>query len=267
MTLINQTLCFTQKILSRRARLGIRDSDTFIMSYPKSGGSWFYTLIANGIQQQPGNPLTMYKAAKVIPDINDLNLGHQSLDLFNHMDDPRFFFTHTPFTSRLKPLLPKVLYVMRDVRDVLVSYYHWQKMRRPGFDLSLSEMIASDDFGPCRWDEHVKGWLELNCRIDVHVVRYEDLLTDTAGELGKALEFCGVSRDEKHIQRAVDACQFDRMQKAEERNSDYQKTKIDKAERFVRKGKAGGWKEELDDQALQILIKRYGETMQRYGYV
>lgn len=244
------------------SRRGIRKADTFVVAYPKSGGSWFCTLMANVLKGPSQDYSDLWSATKQIPDINGIYFSGKPLDSYGHMPDPRFFFVHAPY----EPLLPKVVYVLRDVRDVLVSYYHWLKMKRGTLPVSLQEFVAKDDLWPCPWDKHVTGWLLANHRVPLMTVRYEDLLRNTAKELIRALEFCGISHTNNEVAGAVEASSFERMRQAEECNEEYNRTKADKAERFVRHGRAGQWKEELDEACIRVIESKYGRTLHRLGY-
>lgn len=262
MSLMSHMKRMAGKLLGQTHSLDLRPSDVFIVSYPKSGGSWFYTLIANALRDPGVKPYDLFTAPDVIPDINGPYFEGANLSAYANLPDPRKFFVHAPFDARL----PRVLYVLRDVRDVLVSYFHWQLMRRPGFELSLEQMIASDEYWPCRWDIHARGWLLDSHDVPVHCVRYEDLLADTPGQLTQVMRFLGVDVEPQALARAADESSFKRMRNAENANSEYQQKKLDKKENFVRKGRSGTWREELSDVSHQMVLDKYGPVMERLGY-
>ncbi len=245
-----------------QARRGIRHDDTFIVSYPKSGGSWFYTLVANAIYAQPGESLDQFASANYIPDINDEYFSGASLRHVGHdRKHGRFMFVHAPAT----PLFNKTLLVVRDVRDVMVSYYHWRKMKHADFKQSFEEFVLSNDAWPCAWDDFVNGWLD-GKQTPCHVVRYEDLLKNTTSELHHALAAVGYEVALSQVEQAVESSRFDRMRKAERHNAEYMKTKTDKDRNFVRRGQAGGWQDELAHDIAEKLTERYSQTLTRLGY-
>jgi hypothetical protein len=96
----------------------------------------------------------------------------------------------------------KAVYVMRDPRDTLVSFYYYlgqphsslsEFLRQP---LSAYLRWANSRHGNSnsvaeRWANHVKGWLEAD---DTVVVRYEELKTDYRGVLGRVSQFLNLKR-------------------------------------------------------------------------
>ncbi len=97
------------------------------------------------------------------------------------------------------------------------------------------------------------------------VVRYEEMHTDTFGILKRVLNFAGLSYSEGDIMRAVEAAQFDKMRSLEESFG------VDgalgaKNERFVRRGRVGCWKDELDEECVRIIEQKYGKVMGKVGY-
>ena len=89
----------------------IYPDDTFIVSYPKSGNTWMRFLIGNYLT---GNECSFENCHLITPDI------HMNPEQCEKIDRPRFIKSHAPFL----PQYPKVVYIVRDVRDVVVSYYH-----------------------------------------------------------------------------------------------------------------------------------------------
>jgi len=93
--------------------------DTFIVSYPKSGNTWTRFLVASLIHNQ--EPMTFLKADKVIPSIDT-----QSRRYFKSLPRPRVIKSHFPFD----PTYKRVIYIVRDPKDVAVSQYHYQIKRK-----------------------------------------------------------------------------------------------------------------------------------------
>lgn len=87
----------------------------------------------------------------------------------------------------------RIVYVVRDGRDTLVSLYHYtRRFDREVARQSFSEFLRSEDrfFVDCSamagldrvsaWRRHIEAWL---ARPGVHVVRYRDLVADPVGAL------------------------------------------------------------------------------------
>jgi hypothetical protein len=93
--------------------------DTFIVSYPKSGNTWTRFLVASLIHCD--EPMTFLRADRVIPTIDS-----QSRRYFKGLARPRVIKSHFPFDQTYK----RVIYIVRDPKDVAVSQYHYQIKRK-----------------------------------------------------------------------------------------------------------------------------------------
>ena len=240
----------------------IRPTDIFLCSFPKSGTTWVGYLLAQLLKQNPNEQLGLDSFNQYVPDINLIYTKSGSLDEFESMLDPRFFLCHAAYESHFK----KVVYVLRDPRDVMVSYWHFQRFLSRDFNLSLLEYLQSDSRWPCHWDQHVTSWLLPRRHPDLIVIKYEDMHVDPVGEMQKLRMFCGANWSVEEIQVAINASRFDRMRAAEDKFGLKAKAG-DEAERFVRKGKAGSWREELGTAELAVIEDRYGDVMQQFGYM
>lgn len=244
---------------------GVRPSDIFIVGHPKSGMTWMEFLLSYAIlERENDNAVTFRTQYDYVPDLSAVGPRDPLfLGCYAGRPAPRVFFTHTPSDPRL--LRGRVVYVLRDPRDVLVSYYHHHRRRVQGFNLSLSAFVRKEDTYPCPWDVHVRGWLEGPRRERIFVVRYEELRADTAGGLAQILQFCAVPHTPANIERAVRLSDFKRMKEVEQAFPE-NKPVYEKGATFVRRGKVGGWRDELSAADIAYLQERLGPTMKAYGY-
>jgi hypothetical protein len=220
---------------------------------------WVGFLLANIMHGVQSPTLNLRTYLKYIPDINNLYYGNGDLSEYSNTPDPRFFSTHTPYD----PVFSRVLYVMRDPRDVMVSYWYHTRFIRPSFDLSLEDFILSDDQWPNLWHEHVREWV-LNKRERVFVVKYEDLMADTISVTKKMLEFINYPFDEQVVLHAVEMSKFGKMKSLEEK---YGSGRLEESLKgFVRKGKSGSWRDEINPNALALLEQKFGAVMKAVGY-
>ena len=153
---------------------------------------------------------------------------------------------------------------MRDGRDALASYFHWVNARRET-PLALADIIRGDTQHGS-WSEHVLGWLHGDADAKV-VVKYEDLLADTAGQLRRILDATGVPADDAAVERAVRLSSFDSMKRVEREHGLFDGGKaVSEAMPFVRKGKAGDWRTVFSESDLALFWKLHGEAMRAAGY-
>ena len=90
--------------------------DTFIVSYPRSGNTWTRFLLANLVF--PDKEVDFTNIEKLIPDTTS-----QSNLTLKKTPRPRIIKTHEYFDHRY----PKTIYIVRDPRDVALSYYEFHR--------------------------------------------------------------------------------------------------------------------------------------------
>jgi estrone sulfotransferase len=240
----------------------IRPSDVFLCSYPKSGTTWLGYLIAQTLRSDDDSVrMGLNSFNKYVPDINLAYTKRGSLAQFVELADPRIFLCHAARDEHF----PKVVYVIRDPRDTMVSYWHYRKFLASDFNLSLSDFLSGNDHWPCEWDQHVASWLLEKSHPQLLLVRYEEMHKDAAAVLKRVLDFAGINQTQEKIEAAVEASRFENMRAAEERFGIVGKAG-DENERFVRKGRVGSWQEEMGYTELKILEEKYGSVMRQVGY-
>jgi hypothetical protein len=245
--------------MRRRLLARIRPTDVFIVAYPRSGSTWLGYMVAQVLKPDPEEVLTLTGIEDYVPEVNGPYFFGEPSDAFDSLPDPRFFRAH----SMLEPAFPKVVYIIRDPRDSLVSHYHYQRLNSPPFDYSLREFLTGYDHWPCHWDDHVSGWLEPR-RSSLLLLRYEEMRADPHAALKQTLELGGLDVAAETIERAVQASTFEEMRGVEERFG--LKRPAGGGERFVRRGVVGGWRDELAPEDVAEVERRYGDVMERVGY-
>lgn len=241
--------------------------DLFIVSYPKSGNTWTRFLLGNLIYQD--EPVTFRNVEARIPSIY-LYSDRQLLRL------PRIFKSHDCFDPRYR----KVVYIVRDPRDVAVSAYHYSiKVKL------LQDSCPMEDFVPLfmsgtfgsglladprwgSWYDNVSSWLAMRHNRKFLLLRYEDMLEDAARELYKVADFLEIAAAPERIARAVKLSSADEMREMERSQSnEWQLTKQTRQDKpFVRKARAGGWKSEMSRTASSRVEASWGDLMQTLGY-
>lgn len=239
--------------------------DVFITSYPRSGNTWMRFLVSNLIHQD--DQTTFDTIDQRIPDIHSM-----SDTTISGFPNPRFLKSHEYFDVRY----PKVIYIVRDVRSVFVSLYHY-RMRNgdlepglPYFDFGVQFI---DGIYPRygTWEENVISWISVrgNDRERFLLLKYEDLLDNCIRELKKVVRFLELDRSQEDLKNAVRKSSLDNM-KTLEKQASFQWTEMKEVERkripFVREGRPREWTDVLDDRTIQLLNNKYGELLVRLGY-
>lgn len=228
----------------------LRRDDVFVVSYPKSGNTWVRFLLANALY--PGADVDFHTIHGLVPEVGKEDMRRATLP------PPRILKSHAPYRAAY----PRVIYILRDGRDVYTSYYHYRKPNLP--DGTTFEDFLRGDHWPTRWAAHVQGWVDAaSARDDILVVRFEDLKDDSARELRRMLDFIGETYiSANRIQEAVEESSFHNMRRLEEKRG----RKYGPDTRFVRKGKAGSHQELFTQKAREIIWQEEGRMLRNLGY-
>ncbi|MEO0769367.1 MAG: sulfotransferase domain-containing protein [Cyanobacteria bacterium J06649_4] len=252
-----------------RRELTVRPDDVFITSYPKSGNTWTRFLLANLLW--PEGDTDFVNIEKRVPDIYK-----QTDRALLACDRPRYLKSHEYFDPRY----PKILYIVRDPRSVLVSYYNYEMRWATCFNAKttyydfakvfLDGKLGTFVFG--NWQQNVSSWLGVYGQKSERLccIKYEDLLYNGPKTLSKVVDFIGLERSQQQLEQALDRSSLERM-KALEKASAQQGKQWEKSARnkdipFVRAGKSKEWCDVLDYKTLALIEERYGRLMVQLGY-
>lgn len=233
-------------------------NDVFIVGYPKSGNTWMQYIISSIYYGIDPVFLTDKMVQELVPDI------HYKTH-YKRFGETAFFKSH----SLPMPEYKKVIYMVRDVRDVMVSYFHFLKIQMQD-NLSWCDLIYSEKgLYPCTWCEHISTWLNNPYQANIHVVRYEDLINDTLYEIKKICHFLSLERSEKLLEKVVLETSFKSMQSKEILHGfDNQQWQGDfKSKLFFRKGKFGSYKEEMPIEFQDYLLQKAQKYLILLGYL
>jgi aryl sulfotransferase len=115
------------------------------------------------------------------------------------------------------------------------------------------------------WTGHVSSWLNQR-DVPIHLVRYEDLAADTAGRLKLTPAVADLAATDEAINRAVRFADFARLQQQEQEKG-FRETEYPWRQKpFFRRGKAGGWRDELTAEQVACIETDHGAMMRRLGY-
>lgn len=235
-----------------------RIDDTYVVEFPKSGVTWLTFLIAtvnlkmSGINRVP----TFYAINDSVPDIHTSRNVPPPLPFPGH----RFIKSHAPYN----PLYSKVIYLVRDPRDVMASY-HAFTTKLGWYQNDLSAMIRDPKWGIQAWCDHAEGWLtQTKPSVSFTVIRYEDLRTDTLGCLQRLYKLHGFDLDESLLQDAIKACEFGKMKENESFCSEKNLT-LPQDFTFVRKG-GSSHKDEMSPSDTDYILGHAKKYMDIFGY-
>ena len=243
--------------------------DTFLVGYPKTGTTWLRFIMANLLY--PNQNVGFDNIEECIPDPQI----HQDSKL-RGMQRPRFLKTHEPYDSRF----PKVIMIVRDPRDVLLSYHRYAiKVGKISTEATRSEFLQAflsgsvDNYGS--WQQNAGSWIGALEHEPARFFwfRYEDLLAEPAVVLARLVDFLGRPTTDQEIEDAMAKSSAEEMRKLEkasahkwkalqQSDSNHEARHI----QFVGKAQAGVWQELLGAEEVLQIENRWGPMMVRLGY-
>ncbi|MEY2479679.1 MAG: estrone sulfotransferase [Verrucomicrobiota bacterium] len=233
--------------------IAVRDDDLFIVSYPRSGNTWMRFLLASLLA--PQEMITFRNIENFVPDI------HKSTPALASWPGRRYIKSHHPCYDRY----PKFIYLYRDGRDAVISYYHYvtgKKVFAGSFADFLFSSLASK-FGS--WREHVNRAMDFASSHPERVLllQYERMLEQPAECAAKAAAFAGINCDEASLASAVTKSSFDQLKAIEKK---FGGEKIDNQVTFFRKGKAAQWRQYFTGELNERYLRDNAKTLLRLGY-
>jgi len=246
--------------------------DAFLISYPKCGRTWLRLLLGKYVigPAGRGDPLEVRQLTYSNPEFSSLEVSHD--------DYPHWKRADRVVTNKQAYAGKKVIFLVRDPRDTLVSYYFQYTKRGDknlaedaGFNGTLSEFIRHDIGGLRSLVAFYNAWARSR---DVPsgflVVRYEDMIRDARAILQGVVAFLEwPMRDPSFFDEVVAFGTFDNMRMIEEtnalNNARLQAPKDRDPESFkVRRGKVGGYIDYLEPEDIRYIDGYLKEHLDDY---
>ena len=183
----------------------------------------------------------------------------RSIDEINQWESNRSFSTHlypehADFSQMLGSSPLKVIYVVRDLRDVLASWYFYMRdiMTKGHFDVTFDEyfeMFTKKQLPYGDWFDNVTKWMEVGQQFpdQFMFVKYEDIHADHSGFVHRLAEFCDVKLGNDVVKEIVKRSSFNELKVILNNRN----TVTQDPEEYARKGIVGDWKSTFTHNALE----------------
>jgi hypothetical protein len=234
---------------------GLRPSDVFVASYPRSGNTWLRFMLYEILVGQSSSFTNVHQ---LVPDV-----GRQGKALPVLPEQGRLIKTHEAYL----PLYHKAIYLVRDARDVALSEFAYQKalgLAEDNFETYLPRFLAGkvNPFGS--WIAHVDSWMEAKDKgqAEVLLVRFDEMRSRPEDSLANMMEFLNVPVERDVIRRAVANNSVEKMRDKEKINPQ----KASAKGRFIRSGAVGGWREKFTETQAELVEKYAGNILSRLGF-
>ncbi|XP_014674128.1 PREDICTED: sulfotransferase 1C2-like [Priapulus caudatus] len=259
----------------QRGDLIVHDDDIWIISYPKSGTQWMNDtagfIMSKGDKEKfdaiPRNhPLEVLMGAT----------PEERIAAINAKSGIRLFQTHLRF-DELPPALrngkAKIIFVMRNPKDVAVSYFHFHRsnamlggIKDWVFSKFFPYYASGDVFYGDFFDYVLEFWQQRANMQNMCIVKYEDMKKDQLGGIRRMAEFLGQSLTDEEVMKVAE---HTGIKQSRERilqvvkPTEKAKLIIDQSvSLFVRKGEIGDWKNHFTVAENEIYNKRICEKME-----
>jgi hypothetical protein len=252
---LHQRICWER---FKRAGFTPQPTDIYIVTYPKSGTTWMQLIL----QQLLSDGRTDFRhITDVSPWIE--KMAAYRPEFVDALAAPRCFKSHLRYEELPSP--GRYIYVMRNVKDVLISYYNhatYIDHFRGSFDDFFSDFMEGRvDFGT--WFSHIESWWPHRGDENVLFLTYEELHTDLARAISKICRFCDIALPEERMPEILRNCHVSAMKALEHKFDPRMQSFVPGS--FIREGKVRGQNGLLDAEVTKVLDDGIRALVTRMG--
>ncbi|XP_073427293.1 sulfotransferase 2B1-like isoform X4 [Dendrobates tinctorius] len=206
-----------------------------------------------------------------VPWIEELDYAKKLQQSEEH---PRLLTGHLPrhlFMKSFNGSKAKIIYTIRDPKDVAVSLYYFSIMstyyKDPENMDSFLKGFLTENMPYGSWFNHVKGWMGLLGKDNFMFQTYEDLKKDLRGSVIKICKFLEKELDDEAVDSVVKNASFKNMKQNNMANySTWPSVFMDqKKGPFMRKGVVGDWKNHFTVAQNEFFDKIYKAEMEDFS--
>ncbi|XP_046559666.1 3-alpha-hydroxysteroid sulfotransferase-like isoform X6 [Haliotis rubra] len=251
-----------EEVIRNMPEMDIRDDDVMLCGYMRSGTHWCFEVMN----------MLLRKCDDTIPyKKEDFHLELTSSEELACRPSPRVLNGHMHFERVPKAALEKklkIVYVLRDPRDVACSWY--QLMKKYFLSVSKVEicpfadwmkLFLNGEFEWGTWFDHVTNWEKAmanpNHSSSILVVRFEDLVTQPLREIERIDEFLNTKTDETFRRLVAEKCSLENMKRDKHSVTD----KLEGKSVHYNQGKIGSWKDCFSAELSEYFKRVYDEKM------
>lgn len=254
------------------AQFQAKPDDLLIATYPKAGTTWMQEIVdmitqKGDIEKCKRSPIYTRIPFLEICSPPPVPLGVHIAAL---MPSPRIIKTHLPFHLVPKSFWEqncKVIYVARNAKDSVVSYYYFDKMNmtqpEPGTWEEYLKKFMQGNVGWGSWYRHVKDFWEKKDQHQILYVFYEDMKENPEREIRKVMMFLEKHLPDDIVQKIVHQTSFIAMKQNPMANYSTMPECIfnHSCSPFLRKGDVGDWKNYFTVAQNEIFEEDYAKKM------
>ncbi|XP_070558512.1 sulfotransferase 1C4-like isoform X2 [Ptychodera flava] len=253
---------FPSSSLDAVQKFTVRKDDVYIVTYPKSGTTWTQEIASlvrgsDDLEETDKLPLDTR-----IPFL-EMVQPEPVYKLLESVESPRYIKSHLP--KRLLPqgmfhMKPKVIYVARNPKDVLISYYEF-KLHPWGWEEYFNNFLKGNVIHGC-WFENIAYWWQHRNDDNILFLFFEDMKNDLKGSVRKISNFLDKPLDENTLDEITRRSSFDVMKQNKSANV---RVPFGEKAQMLRKGKVGTWGSRLTPEESQAIDETFKARLAEIG--
>ena len=230
--------------------------DVYIISYPKCGRTWTRIMLKRYLElSEPGHRSQAFNDQSILRISKSLTIKfeHDQGGFTPPVKADELTFNVSKYSNK------RVVCLVRDPRDVVVSNWYMLKYATNVYQGDLSEFIRDHFFGIRKIVAFLNMWVEnANSIKDFYLISYEQIKKAPFSKFQEMLEFIGIIAVPEILTKAVEETSFEKMKQLEKEGKipePWMRTGSKNSDKSmkVRKGKVGGYVEELSIEDIQFL--------------
>lgn len=243
----------------------LEETDLFLISFMKCGRTWLRYLIGQLIE----NKFQLDNEDKLIyTDCIQINDKLPKIKAY-HDDNPHNKKHDELTQSLLEFKKHKVIFLVRDPRDVAVSLFYHMKYRSKHYNGNIDDFVLGITPTIVKY---YNIWYNNRSEVgDILFVKYENLHNKSVETLKEVGDFIGIEDlSQEILTQAIANSSFQSMKKYENSNKSDNaqlQSRRDENASKVRKGKIGGYEDELNPTIVNELNDFIDNNLNKfYGY-
>jgi aryl sulfotransferase len=257
-----------------------RDDDVIVGTYAKSGTTWTQQIVGQlvfaGAEDVPIQEISPWLDLRIMPPDTKEKLEAQT--------HRRIIKTHLPLDALTFSRRARYIYIARDGRDVVWSFYNhhsnanqmWYDalndtpgrvgppIERPDPDIRryFRRWLEEDGFPLWSYWENIRSWWEFRETPNILLIHFNDLKANLEGEMRRIADFldCDIAEDRWPV--ILDHCSFDYMKQHAANVVPLAGAIFEGgASVFINKGVNGRWRDVLTDRDVADYERKAREEL------
>ncbi|XP_077991688.1 sulfotransferase 1B1-like [Glandiceps talaboti] len=234
---------------------------------------WLVTLVSKLRKWLVPKFVRQYLEWQEYPELGAL-ASSDAISYLKTLPSPRIIKSHLQYKFFPKQAMEKkckIVYVARNAKDTLVSYYYFHtnnyfhgyndKPWSEFFKIAMDKKLPYGD-----WFDHVIGWGKHKDEDNVCFMTYENMKKDPREVVYQLASFLNKELSEETVDKILEFCSFKNMKKNTTVNMELETVMFDvKRAPFMRKGIVGDWQNHFTVAENDEFEKLYERKMKESG--